>query len=986
MGGAHFECPLEEGDSLPLTDHWIFQWRSGEHWIFQCRLYQWPNLSFRQFSSPPPTPPKKTKQLLSGDQVCHPGLLSHGAEPWLGIYTFPPSAQAGSGCETCLGNKLMASHRILRLLACVAFLLAVCPTSWSQGRAQDLRTEMAHQRSLTYLEADPILAWDPSTLLVRFQAAQTTSDRVALRNLVGGSRLRTFSTVPGLELISINLDVDQAIDALKPYVMYAEPNWVHRPVGSSNDTYIDLQWGINNTGQTIQGSVGTPDADIDGFEAWDITTGSANFVVAIIDTGTQWTHVDLAANIYSNPGEVPGNGVDDDGNGYVDDIRGWDFYSNDNDPDDVDGHGTHTAGTVGAVGNNGIGVAGVNWQCKLMPLRFLGPQGGYTSDAILAVEYCTTMGVRVSNNSWGGGGFSTGLYDAIDASKAIGHVFLAASGNSGVNTDSSPHYPSAYDLDNIVSVAATDNQDQMASFSNYGATSVDLGAPGVDIASTSIGDGYVWLSGTSMACPHVAGVATLIAAQNPNWSYSQVVSKLLSSVRPTSSMSGTTVTGGVLNARAAVDNGGGGGDTTPPGNPTNLAATGGDATVALAWDANTESDLAGYRVYRSTTSGSGYSEISSGLIATNSYGDGGLTNGTTYYYTVRAEDLTGNQSGDSNEASATPTAGGGGGPSVLFSDGFESGSFGAGGWTLDNGKATVSGGAAYSGAFGARLKRSTGMQVGVDTTGNTSIVVSYTVRTRNLDAGEALSVYWTSNGGAVWNLVDTFSSTVWTARTLNLGVGASNNGQFQVRFSTNASRNNEYADIDDVEVVGTGNGGGGGDTTPPAPPTGLGATAGNASAALAWDANSEPDLGGYRIYRSTSSGGGYSDVGGGLISGTSFADSGLTNGTTYYYVVRAQDTSGNVSGDSNEVNATPAGSGLDLSATSFKKKGRVIVDLSWVGSTAPMDIYRGGSTIATGVSGASYRDETGLKGGGTLLYQVCESGGGACSNEVTVTF
>jgi subtilisin family serine protease len=874
----------------------------------------------------------------------------------------------------------MDPTKVVRRVACIAWLLAISPAGWSQDRAQDMRTEVAHRRSVSLLEADPTLARDPSTLLVRFHANQTDVDRQALRNLVGAARLRGFASVPGLELISINMHVDQAIDALTPHVMYAEPNWVHRAIGSSNDTYIDLQWGIHNTGQTIQGSVGTPDADIDGFEAWDITTGNANFVVAIIDTGTEWSHVDLAANIYSNPGEVAGNGVDDDGNGYVDDVRGWDFYSNDNDPGDSDGHGTHTAGTVGAVGNNGIGVAGVNWQCKLMPLRFLGPQGGYTSDAILAVEYCAAMGVRVSNNSWGGGGFSTGLYDAIDASKAMGHVFVAASGNSGVNTDSSPHYPSSYNLDNIVSVAATDNQDQMASFSNYGASSVDLGAPGVDIASTYTGDGYVWMSGTSMACPHVAGVATLVYAKNPGWSYSQVVSQLLSTVRPTSAMSGTTVTGGVLNAQAAVNTGGG--DTTPPANPTGLAASAGDSTVGLAWNANSESDLAGYRVYRSTTSGSGYTEISSGLIAVTTYDDGGLTNGTTYYYTVRAEDTSGNLSGGSNEAEATPT--GGGGTQVLFSDGFESGSFGGGGWATDNGKASVTGGASYSGSSGARLKRTTGMQVGVDTTGHTDIVLSYACRTRNLDSREALSVYWTSNGGAVWSLVDTFTSTGWTQRSINLGAAASNNSTFMIRFSTNANRNNEYADIDDVEIIGTGNGGG--DTTPPAPPTGLGATAGNASVALAWNANTEPDLAGYRVYRSTSSGGGYSDVGGGLVSGTSFNDTGLTNGTTYYYVVRAQDTSGNVSGDSNEANATPAGSGIDLNATWFKKKGRVIVDLSWSGSSSAMDIYRSGSLIATGVSGPSYRDETGLKGGGVLVYQICESGGGACSNEVTVDY
>src|SRR5688572_29550915 len=163
-------------------------------------------------------------------------------------------------------------------------------------------------------------------------------------------------------------------------VEYAEKNWVvHRSQTIPNDGFFSLQWGIHNTGQSINGTPGIVDADIDGVEAWDVTIGSAGFVVAIIDTGTQWSHPDLDANIWSNPGEIAGNGVDDDGNGYADDVRGWDFYNDENNPDDIDGLGTHTAGTVGAEGNNGVGVAGVNWQCKLVPLRFLGPQGGFTS-------------------------------------------------------------------------------------------------------------------------------------------------------------------------------------------------------------------------------------------------------------------------------------------------------------------------------------------------------------------------------------------------------------------------------------------------------------------------------------------------------------------------------------------------------------------------------------------------------------------------------
>ncbi|MCW5934975.1 MAG: S8 family serine peptidase, partial [Fimbriimonadia bacterium] len=213
---------------------------------------------------------------------------------------------------------------------------------------------------------------------------------------------------------------------------------------------------------------------------------------------------------------------------------------------------THTAGTVGAVGNNGIGVTGVNWRCKLAALRFLGPQGGTTSNAILAVQYCTNKGIKVSNNSWGGGSYSTSLYNAINASKSVNHVFVAAAGNNNRNIDSSPFYPASYNLDNIISVAAVDNNFARASFSNYGATSVDLGAPGVTIASTYINSNYAYMDGTSMACPHVAGVVALVYGQNTGWTYTQVRNRILSTVRPVSSMNNVTVTGGVVNAQAAV--------------------------------------------------------------------------------------------------------------------------------------------------------------------------------------------------------------------------------------------------------------------------------------------------------------------------------------------------------------------------------------------------------------------------------------------------
>jgi subtilisin family serine protease len=692
----------------------------------------------------------------------------------------------------------------MRRTHAVLLSVAICSPLALNATAQTKSfEEESHRRSTELLEANPTLDYDPTTLLVRFLPHNTEVEREDLRRVVGAGKIRQFVTVERMELIDVQIDVETAIRLLEPHVEYAEPNWVQRKTQVPNDQFFSLQWGIHNTGQTIQGSVGISDADIDGTEAWDITTGDPNFVVAVIDTGTDWDHPDLAANIWSNPGEVV-NGQDDDGNGYVDDVRGWDFYSGDSNPDDEDGHGSHTAGTVGAVGNNGIGVAGVNWDCKMVPLRFLGPQGGYTSDAISAVEYCTTMGIKVSNNSWGGGGFSSSLNNAIAASKSVDHVFVAAAGNSGTNNDSSPHYPSNYSQDNIISVAAIGNRDELADEptwgSNYGATTVDIGAPGVDIASTWEAGGYVWSSGTSMATPHVAGVVSLVFAQNPGWSYSDVIDRIYSTGRSTSAMSGKCTTGKVLNAYDAVNGGGPPPDTTPPDDPSGLGASAGDGSVSLDWSNNGEGDLAGYRVYRSTSSGGGYSAIT-GLIGSSDYSDSSVTNGTTYYYVVTAEDTSGNESGNSAEVSATPQSQGGGGEvETIFFGGFESGNFSAEGWST-SGNVKVTTKADQGGSYGARIKRSSWIEKAVSTAGYDTIELSYARRTRKMDSGEYLTIeYW---NGSAWITVESTQSTSWSAPAWSLGSDADDNAAFKIRFRTNANRNNERGDVDDVEVIGT---------------------------------------------------------------------------------------------------------------------------------------------------------------------------------------
>ncbi len=327
---------------------------------------------------------------------------------------------------------------------------------------------------------------------------------------------------------------------------------------SSNDPYAGNLWGMNK---------------IDAKDAWGISTGSQSVVVAVIDTGVDYTHSDLAANIWRNSGEIAGNGVDDDGNGMVDDLYGYDFLNNDGDPMDDNGHGTHVSGTIAAVGNNGIGVVGLNWTTSIMALKFLGSNGqGYISDAIRAVNYATMertvygVNIRVMNNSWGGGGFSSAMQSAIQAANDAGILFVAAAGNSGSNNDLSPQYPANYAPANVISVAATNQYDQLAYFSCYGATTVDVAAPGMSIYSTLPGNRYGSYSGTSMATPHVAALAALAWAVDPTATVAEVRSAILNGAESVAALSGKVVTGGRINAFNTLQRMGQG--DTPAPDPT----------------------------------------------------------------------------------------------------------------------------------------------------------------------------------------------------------------------------------------------------------------------------------------------------------------------------------------------------------------------------------------------------------------------------------
>jgi subtilisin family serine protease len=344
---------------------------------------------------------------------------------------------------------------------------------------------------------------------------------------------------------------DQLMATLRnhPAVAYVEPNYIVHALLTPNDPSYSQTWGLKNTGQVIGGVAGTAGADIKAEAAWDVTTGSRSIVIAVIDTGIQYTHPDLAANMWTNPGGIGGCAAG---------TFGYNAVANTCNPMDDHYHGTHCAGTIGGVGNNATGVPGVNWVASLMALKFLDSSGsGTTADAIESIDFAVNakiagVNVRVLSNSWGGGAFSQALLDAINRANTNDILFVAAAGNSALNNDTTPHYPSSYNAPNVISVAATDNRDGLASFSNYGATTVHLGAPGVDTYSTMTTDTYGFLSGTSMATPHVSGVAGLVLAKTPTLTVAQVKSAILNNVDAVPSLSGRTTTGGRLNAAKAV--------------------------------------------------------------------------------------------------------------------------------------------------------------------------------------------------------------------------------------------------------------------------------------------------------------------------------------------------------------------------------------------------------------------------------------------------
>ncbi len=451
----------------------------------------------------------------------------------------------------------MSNRRMpLRLAALAALVMALA--MMSERLSSQAQRGGGRRQSTTFIDGreaidgEVIVRYRPEIGTIQRERAefQADADEVEPINRRGARRMRSrrLSTQELLQTLQANPDVE-----------FAEPNYVLRIADEPNDPSFPLLWGLLNTGQTIGSFTGIPGADISAVEAWQVTTGSRDSVVAIIDTGIDYNHPDLAANVWSAPREFSvnlGGVVITCAAG----THGFNATNNTCNPFDDNNHGSHVAGTIGAVGNNGIGVTGVNWTASMMGLKFLTAAGtGTMADVIKAMEFAIQAkaelgedaNIRVLNNSWGGGGFSQALRSQVDATNAHDMLFVAAAGNNSFNNDIFPFYPASYGTENIVSVAATTNQDQLASFSNFGGASVHLGAPGHNILSTVPNNQYQYFGGTSMAAPHVSGAAALMLAACER-SATQLKTALLASVDPVTALAGRTTTGGRLNVNALL--------------------------------------------------------------------------------------------------------------------------------------------------------------------------------------------------------------------------------------------------------------------------------------------------------------------------------------------------------------------------------------------------------------------------------------------------
>ncbi len=696
------------------------------------------------------------------------------------------------------------------------------------------------------LDQPLVPAYVPGQLIIRFQEGLGAEEIDAFYQEYGLTEMDDLNRLAvvahqELKLAFVSVDVDQTlIDTLErdPRVVYAEPNYILQVNEAPNDPDYSQLWGLNNTGQTG----GTAGADISAEDAWDVSTGSSNVVVAIIDTGVDYTHEDLGPNMWVNSAECPqgygeceADGEDNDNNGYVDDFHGISAVTDSGDPMDDYGHGTHVAGTIGATGNNSTGVVGVNWNVKIVACKFLSATGGGTvADAVKCFDYINhlkneqNVNIVATNNSWGGPAPSQALEDAMAGPDQPLHIAAAGNSNSSV-----PHYPAAFELENIISVAATDHADLYADFSNHG-NWVDIAAPGDNIYSTVPSgscplcdpSGYAPISGTSMATPHVTGAVALIASKYTSLELSQIRQRILTGYDPLEDTSKTTLTNGRLNVFNTLEE-----DTTAPAPVADLAATELLLTqVRLTWTATGDDGMTGtanaYDIRYSTSPITPETWDS----ATQAAGEpkpqaagtqeefllSGLEPETTYYFAMQVLDNVGNVSPLSNIVIATTSAG-----SIVFTDDMESGEgewVTAGTddlWHISEHRANSPTHAWYYGDEASRSYDTGGANSGtltspaIELPSNDDVLLTYYEwsQLENSDTYDRTRVQLSTDGGETWETIFEPHGTndEWVKRSISLTpyVGDSTTVHVRFWFDTIDNRFNNFEGwyVDDVQVL-----------------------------------------------------------------------------------------------------------------------------------------------------------------------------------------
>jgi serine protease len=823
------------------------------------------------------------------------------------------------------------------------------------------------------------------SVLVKFRFSATAADRTRARGLINAikparsyqveSRLEKLGLLPGRQ------SVMDAVDRLSslPFVEYAQPDFRVRKV-STNDPLYGLLYAIENTGQEILSRQGIVDADMDVVEAWATETGDPELIIAVIDEGVDYAHEDLATNMWVNTGEIPNNNIDDDGNGFIDDVHGYDFFADDGDPmpDDGEGHGTHVAGTICAEGNNGIGIVGVVQQCKIMSLRFLGPNGGFTSDAIAAIDYAVAMGAKISNNSWGSNYYDRALEDAISAADAANHIFVAAAGNDGVDTDIVPHYPSSFSAPNIVSVAATNNRDGKANFSNYGATSVDIGAPGNNIVSTYPNNSYVWLSGTSMAGPNVTGVLALIWSKYPEWSHRQVIDHLYATGRPVAALAGITSTGKVANAESAVAIVA---PPSPPAVPSGLMVEGvTHDTVSLSWADNADNEDA-FLIERN-------GQVLAQTVNANvlEFTDTGLTGSTSYTYRVKARNAAGD-SPWSNQAEAITDE-----PPLTQTIRVNSETTVAGRITAESYLATFEGDGLSE---IIRERRSKGKPRNRYSYLDHRWVLSAPAGLAQLDItgfadasgdGDSFELFYST--GAGFN----FICTLETGSPAPCSVDFDHpGGNVIIRVTdtdqTPGNKALESVSIDEIKMLIDSTGG---PSLPPAAPTGLSADSSQPGVITLFWTDEADNESSYKIERSENSGATWVNMAVLSADTTTWDDNSVASLSTYLYRVSASNGYGEATSGSIEVtSAEIVEPNIILTATAYSQASLNYVDLSWDTGNKRIKVRRNGQRIYAGRDG-QYTDSLGAATG-VFNYQACPGAvvppdTTGCSDVITVEF